>query len=92
MCKITKFPLSAQRGSARKLCRPTSGAYAISAPYNNNYSPKATMSMYSSESRACTRGFTMQSYDRIKANYPKFLPMGKNRPQKAVFNTIEPNI
>lgn len=50
------------------------------------------MSMYSSESRACTRGFTMQSYDRIKANYPKFLPMGKNRPKKAVFNTIEPNI
>lgn len=68
-----------------------SGTHTISAP-DTHYCPKATMSMYSSESRACTRGFTMQSYDRIKANYPKFLPMGKNRPKKAVFNTIEPNI
>lgn len=92
MCKITKFPLSAQRGCARKLCRPTSGAYAISAPDNNDYCPKVRMSMYSLESRACTRGFTMQSYDRIKANYPKFLPMGKIEPKKPDFNTIEPNI
>ncbi len=35
------------------------------------------MSMYSSESSACTRGFTMQSYNSYKATYPRFFPNGK---------------